>query len=430
MKSTQHSLPRPVSRALVAAAIACCLIAFDRGTVAQGVRRSGERWVGSWVAGMYAAPPPRPTSRGAGREALLSTFNNQTLRQIVHTSIGGERVRVVLSNVFGAAPLAIGAASIALREKNATIIPNTSHPLTFNGSRSTRVAPGSIVISDPTDLTVTALSDLAIDIYLPGELATATSPFTIHDVALQTNYLSPSGNYTETTEMPVTATTGAWYFLARVEVDAPERAGAVVTVGDSITNGTVSTPDTNNRWPDELARRLVAADVRLGVLNAAIDGNRLLSDGNNGSASVLARFDRDVLAQTGVTHVIVLVGVNDLRNEPSTTAADLIGGHRRLVERARARGLRIFGGTLTPAEGSSWTADQEAKRRAFNEWLRTSRWYDGVIDFDAAVRDPSHPTRILLPYDSGGGLHPNDTGYRAMGAAIDLALLNLRAGSR
>jgi lysophospholipase L1-like esterase len=218
--------------------------------------------------------------------------------------------------------------------------------------------------------------------------------------------------------------TGAWFLLARVEVTAPANAAAVVAFGDSITDGARSTVDTNNRWPDHLARRLAAAGRPVAVLNAGISGNRVLSDG--AGVSALARFDKDVLLQTGVTHVVVMEGINDIglaRNNPSPSAADIIAGHKQLIERARARGLKVYGATLTPFEGAAYYSPEgEAKRQAVNEWIRTGRAYDAVIDFDAVTRDPAAPTKFLPAYDSGDHLHPGDAGYKAMGDAVDLAL--------
>jgi lysophospholipase L1-like esterase len=230
--------------------------------------------------------------------------------------------------------------------------------------------------------------------------------------------------------MPVETTTAyrrgdglpsaTWFFLTRIEVMAPARAGAIVAIGDSITDGTASTTDTNNRWPDHLARRLGQAGLRMGVLNAGIGGNRVLSEGNGPSA--LARFDRDVVAQTGVTHVIVLEGINDIgqgRENASPTAADLIGAHKQMIERAHARGLRIYGAT-------SWTPEGEAKRLALNEWIRTGKAYDAVFDFDATVRDPNHKAKTLAQYDPGDHLHLNAAGYRAVANEIDVKLFRLR----
>jgi lysophospholipase L1-like esterase len=350
--------------------------------------------------------------------------SNQTLRQIVRISVGGDRVRVVFTNAFGTSPLSIGAAHVALRDKEAAIVSSSSRPLTFSGSPVATMAAGSVLVSDPVSLSLPAFADLAIDLYLPGDTTASASPVTTHNGALQTNFVSPAGNHAGATDMPVMTTTQAWFFLARVEIVAPEPVGAIVAFGDSITDGTRSTPNTNSRWPDFLARRLMEQNNRMGVLNLGIAGNRVLSDG--AGVSALARFDRDVLVQTGVMHVIVLEGINDIgiaRSNASPTVADLIAGHRQLIERAHARGLRVYGATLTPFEGAVyWTAEGEAKRQALNQWIRTSRDYDGVIDFDAAVRDTSSPTKLLSQYNPGDNLHMNDAGYRAMAGAIDLAL--------
>ena len=388
-----------------------------------------DRWVGTWATAAVVRPrPPLPGGPpqgggGGGGQAPLA-FTNQTLRQIVRVSLGGERVRVVLSNAFGTLPLAVGAAHVSRRASAATIEPGSDRPLTFNGRPGVTIAPGAVAFSDPVALSVPALSDLAIDLYLPETVEATASPFTTHTGAFQTSYVSPAGDHTGAAEIPVDRTTTSWFFLARVEVAVAGPATALVAFGDSITDGTRSTPDTNNRWPDHLAARLMAGSVRMGVLNAGISGNRVLSDGS--SFSALARFDRDVLASTGVTHVVVLLGTNDIgvaRENPVPTADDIIGGHAQLIARARAQRLAIYGATLAPFEGANyWTPEGEAKRQALNEWIRTSGAYDAVIDFDAVVRDATQPTRIRAEYDSGDHLHPNDAGYVAMGNAIDLAL--------
>ena len=300
-----------------------------------------------------------------------------------------------------------------------------------------------MLLSDPVALTVPPLSDLAIDLYFPDDSVASGSPLTTHGGAFQTNYLSTDGNHTGSIELPVETTLPSWFFLSRVEVEAEESVSAVVLLGDSITDGTNSTSDTNNRWPDHLARRLHAAGVPMGVLNLGIAGNRMLSDG--AGVSALARFDRDVLAQSGATHVVVLEGMNDLglarnelglpRSDTPPTAADLIAGYRQVIARARAHGLTVYGATLTPFEGTAipivpdyWTAEGEATRQEINEWIRTSGAYDAVIDFDAVVRDPASPTTFLPEYDSGDHLHPGDTGYEAMAEAVDLQML--KAGER
>lgn len=371
--------------------------------------------------GGQAAPGGR--GRGGGPQPPVA-ISNQTIRQVVRVSVGGNRVRVVLSNVFGTAPLEIGAAHIGLRQADATLAgPATA--LTFSGSAAATILPGAVLLSDPVDLTVPALADLTIDLFLPGDLGTGPSPVTTHQGASQTNYVSPPGNHAGVATMPVSTRTTSWFLLARVEVAAPAGTGAVVAFGDSITDGARSTTDMNARWPDHLARRLsTRRGSAVAVLNAGISGNRVLGDG--AGVSALARFDKDVLMQTGVTHVIIMEGINDIgiaRNNPGPSAADLIAGHTQLIGRARARGLRVYGATLTPFEGAPyWTPEGEAKRQALNEWIRTSGAYDGVIDFDRVTRDPAAPTKFLPLYDSGDHLHPGDAGYRAMGEAVDLAL--------
>jgi lysophospholipase L1-like esterase len=310
--------------------------------------------------------------------------------------------------------------------------------LTFGGAPTATIPPGAVLVSDAVNLTVPSLADVAIDLYIPGNTS-SPSPLTSHGGARQTNYISSTGNHLGSTDLPGAKATPSWFFLSRLEVVAPERTGAIVMLGDSITDGFNSTPDTNNRWPDHLARRLMAAGGAIGVLNLGIDGNRVLADG--AGVSALARFDRDVLAQPGVSHVFVLEGINDLgigalfMDGPRPTTAELIAGHRQLIARAHSRGLKILAATLLPYEGTTfpgyWTPEGEAIRQAFNEWLRTSKEYDGIVDFDAVMRDPNQPTRMLAKYDSGDHLHPSDAGYQAMAEAFDLALIKegLKPGS-
>jgi lysophospholipase L1-like esterase len=387
-----------------------------------------DRWVATWATALVSRPLPAqgaPAGRQGGPAAPPATVNNQTIRQIVRTSLGGSRVRIVLSNAFGTAPIDIGGATIALREKESTLQAASVKPLTFGGSAAARVLAGATLVSDPVDLAVAPLTDLAVDLFVPGELGISASPVTTHNGALQTNYISVAGNHAGVVAMGVDTRPTSWFLLSRVEVMAPARTMAVVAFGDSITDGSRSTVDTNNRWPDHLARRLAAQKgAGVAVLNAGIGGNRVLGDG--AGLSALARFDKDVLMQTGVTHVVVMEGINDIgiaRSNPSPSAADLIAGHKQLIERAHARGLKIYGATLTPFDGAPYyTAEGEAKRQALNEWIRTSKAYDAVIDFDKATRDPAAPTKFLPLYDSGDHLHPGDAGYKAMGEAVDLAL--------
>ncbi len=377
-----------------------------------------EIWVGTWSTALHGPD--------AGVGITNPGFGNQTLRQIVHTSVGGDRVRVRLST-FGAEALVVGAARIALRDSGAAIVPGSDRVLTFSGNPSITIPPSGVVLSDPVDLDVPALGDLAISLFVP---AAATGPATWHFEGLQTNYVSPPGDFTASTDMPFATTTQAWFWLAGVEVTTSKQTGVIVALGDSITDGTASTPDTNNRWPNHLAERLMAqpGNHKMGVLDEGIAGNRVLQDVIGPNA--LSRLDRDVLVQTGVTHVVVLEGINDIGfgafGFPVPTADEIIAGHRQLIARAHARGLTIYGATLTPFEGTTFpgyfTPAGEVKRQAVNAWIRTGGEYDGVIDFDKATRDPSHPTQLLPAYDSGDHLHPNDAGYQAMANAIDLKL--------
>lgn len=303
--------------------------------------QGNEHWVGTWSTAMH--PPD------AGFGITNAGFNNQTLRQIVHTSVGGQQVRVKLST-NGASALLIGAAHIALRDAGEAIVPGSDRTLTFSGNPVITIPPGAQILSDPVNLDVPPLGDLAVSIFVPG----ITGPATWHFAALQTSYISTPGDFTASVVMPVgTTTTQAWYWLAAVEVTASKQTGAIVCLGDSITDGTASTPDTNNRWPNHLARRLIAqpGNHKMGVLDEGIAGNRILHDII--APNALARLNHDVLTQTGVTHVIVLLGINDIGfggflPAEAVTADQIIEGHRQLIARAHARGLTIYGATLLP----------------------------------------------------------------------------------
>jgi lysophospholipase L1-like esterase len=387
-------------------------------------RNGNEHWVGTWSAALHEPDLGVPGLANAG-------FNNQTLRQIVHASVGGRQVRVRLST-FGAKSLVVGAAHIALRAAGSSILPMSDRTLTFGGSPSITIPPGAPVLSDPVDLNVPALGDLAISIFVPG----ITGPATWHFEARQTSYISPPGDFTATAVMPVDSampTTLAWFWLAGVEVTASRQTGAIAALGESITDGTQSTADANNRWPDQLARRLLAqaGNHSMGVLNEGIAGGRLLHDSLGPSG--LARFDRDVLTQNGLTHVIVNMGNNDiftLNPAEEVTVDQIIQGHKQLIERAHATGLKVYGCTLTPVEGflvpgtpfPVFSPAKEAKRQAVNAWIRTNGQYDAVFDFDRVLRDPSAPSRILPALDSGDHGHPTDAGYKALADSIDLKL--------
>jgi lysophospholipase L1-like esterase len=301
--------------------------------------------------------------------------------------------------------------------------------LTFGGAPSITIPRGALVVSDPVELNVSEQNDLAVSIFLPGN----TGPATWHFEGRQTSFISPPGDFTATPVMPVTSMTLARFWLAGVDVVASKRTGAIVALGESITDGSQSTVDANTRWTDQLAKRLLTqpGNRAMGVLNEGIAGGRLLHDSLGPNA--LARFDREVLSQTGVTHVIVQLGDNDIftvNPAEEVTVEQIIQGHKQLIQRAHAKGLRIFGCTLTPVEGflvpgtpiPVFSPAQEVKRQAVNAWIRTSGEYDDIIDFDRVLRDPNSPSKIIALYDSGDHGHPTDAGYQALGNAIDLRL--------
>jgi lysophospholipase L1-like esterase len=387
---------------------------------------SADHWVVTWGA----SPAPQLADETQMRDAKL-VFENQTLREIVHTSIGSNTVRVRLSNAYGKQTVEVGAAHIALRAKGSEIAAGSDRALTFSGRPTVSIPPNALVLSDPVKLDIPATGDLAISIFLP-KAATGAG---IHYSAQQTSYIAP-GNVTDTASISNATTMTSWVFLTGVDVLAPESASAVVAFGDSITDGARSTVDANHRWPDILANRLQHSGKKVAVLDAGIGGNRILHDATSNirfGVNALARFDRDVLAQPGVKYVIVLEGINDLGHAGTSAPAsetvssdDLIAGFKQMIERAHEKGLKIFGATITPFEGTVFpgyfTPEKEAKRKAVNEWIRTGRAFDGVIDFEKAIRDPQNPNRVLPAYDGGDHLHPGDAGYQAMGAAIDLRL--------
>ena len=378
-----------------------------------------KHWVGAWTAS------PAPSEAGVG-------FNNITLRMNPRVSIGGDTLRVRVSNAYGGGNLAIGAAYVGIRDKGPAIIPGSERKLTFGGADTSTVAAGALLISDSVKLDVKSLSDLAITLYLPGDISTG---FRITGrYARQTNYISPAGNFAAEINMPVGKITDEWFFVSGVDVMVSKETGGVVALGDSLTDANISTHDTYNRWPDQLARRLVGRQGGrpFGVMNQGLGGNRILHELRGDSG--LRRFDRDVLAQPGVTHAIVMLGTNDLRNriakpEQEATAERMIAGLGQMALRAQARGIKLIGATLTPFGNETflpgaWNPVREGHRVAFNTWIRQSDLLDGVADFDEALRDPECPTQMLPIYDCGDGLHPSDLGYCRMGDAIDLALFD------
>ena len=375
-------------------------------------------WVGTWTA----APAP---AEGAA-------FSNHTLRMIPRVSIGGSRLRVRISNAYGVRPLTIGTGYVGLRSAGPAAVPGSNRRLSFGGETGATIAAGAFVVSDPVELDFAALSDLAVSVHLPQDLPVSFG--LTGRYARQTNYVSPPGDFAAEDVMPVGRLTDDWYFVCGVDVVAPRQAGAVVAVGDSLTDANISTHDGHHSWPAQLARRLVSRQGGrpLAVMNQGLGGNRILHDIRGDSG--LRRFDRDVLAQPGVTHTVIMLGTNDLRNRPGkaeeeVTAPQMIAGLKQFAVRGQARGIKVIIGTLTPFENETflpgaWNPRREAVRQAVNEWLRKTDDFDAIVDFDQALRDPDHPTRMLPVYDCGDHLHPSDLGYRTMGDAIDLSLFD------
>ena len=417
--SSSHShrdveIPR---RHLLTIALAAAVVLYAAPARAE---RDSVRWTGTWSAATQAPLDP------------AATFDHVTLRQIVRASIGGHVVRVRFSNAQGTVPLAIGAASIGVRASGAAVRPRSLRTLTFAGAATISIAPGGEAVTDPVVVDVDPFDDLAISLYVP----TATAGTTQLSLSHQTSYVSPPGDFASAIDMATASTITSWYWLAGVEVLREQRARSVVAFGDSITEGFGSTTDANTRWTDVLARRLRAnrRTTDVGVLNEAISGNRVLNDVIGPNAQ--RRIDRDVLTQPGLAYVVLLEGTNDLgfsQLAPGTfgpgvslanvSAAEIIAGYQQIIRRVHQAGAKIYGATLLPFEGAGYyDAAVEPKRAALNQFIRHSGQFDAVIDFDQAIRDPAHPTRMRAAFDSGDHLHPNDAGYAAMGNAIDLRL--------
>jgi lysophospholipase L1-like esterase len=410
---------RGIIKGLLAAVTATTLFA---PALAPARDDDDRRWIGTWTASpQYLEPPFAAPNPGS--------FNGQTVRQVIRTSVGGSKIRVRLSNEYGTTPLSVGSVTVARHASGAAVVAGSSRKLTFSGRSAFTIPAGAPALSDPIDFDVPALGDLAISIYLPQ----ATTASTTHALGLSTTYVSPAGDYADAVVMPTSTTVPSWYFLSGVTTSGGERSAAVVALGDSITDGYASTVDANRRWPNLLAARLQARPQyrQVAVLNQGISGNRTLFDLIGPNAQ--ARLDRDVLNAPGARWLIVLEGINNIGIPGAfglagqqVTAEDIIAGHQQIIARARERGLKVYGATLTPFEGTTipgyYTAAGEAKRQAVNAWIRNSGAFDAVIDFDKAIRDPANPGRMLPAYDSGDHLHPNDAGYQAMANAIDLRL--------
>jgi len=388
-----------------------------------------------WVQTWGAAPlPPTPA---LGPFPATPSFNNQTIRQTVRISVGGQRIRIRFTNEYGTTPLVIGAAVVALSDEKGNIQAGTERHVLFSGQPGVSIPAAAPLLSDPVDLPVKSLSSLSISLYVPQD----TGQCTCHQTGVQNAFVSDGGDFTDKPFTPA-QTLQMRAFIAGVEVESRKSTHAVVVLGDSISDGVGATLDANRRWPDLLASRLDAKQANTwGVVNMGISGNRLLGDGAGQSA--LARFDRDVLSTPGVKVVIVFLGVNDLgisygdvkgpmadlfkARAPSVkvTAESMIAGYRQLIARAHVKGLKMLGATITPYDGALYYSPEgEAVRQAINTWIRTSHEVDGVIDFDAVMRDPGKLTQIKDGFHMGDHLHGSDAGYVAMAAAINLSLFN------
>lgn len=377
----------------------------------------GQHWVTAW------AMSPSTLSPAADAD---DAFADQTLRQIVRLSASGDQLRLRLSNAHGNKPLHLAAVTIARQTQGSAIDPSSLQTVTFSAQQHLIIPRGAVAISDVIDFDVAANTNLSISLYLPQGSGHATT----HRVGLQTSYVSAAGDQSSAPAMPDDAEEITfWHFINAVDVGRREPITTIVTLGDSITDGVGSTVNTNQRWPDLLAARLAAEPgmPAFAIANAGISGNRVLHErleifGEN----LQARFERDVLALSGVSHIVLLEGINDIgmsltmAPDQEVTAEQIIAGYRQIIARAHARGIRMIGATLTPFEGAGYFHDEgELKRQQVNQWIRSSGEFDAVIDFDAAVRDPVNSARLPAAFTSDN-LHPNDAGYHAMANAIDL----------
>jgi lysophospholipase L1-like esterase len=374
-------------------------------------------WVGTWAA----SPVEKAVNPGQNSPA------NATYRNIVHISLGGDAVRVQFTNEFGKEQLVVAGAHLALSANKGAIQPGTDHALTFDGKPQVTIPAGAVIFSDPAPLRVGAFSDLAISFYLPEQ---SIQQETCHPLSSTTNFVAP-GNDTADPSLPTPRPVSDWCFVKGVDVNVKDaNPSAVVAFGDSITDGAKSTRDSNSRWPDILAQRLQAnkKTANLSVLNQGISGNRILHD--KAGPNAMARFDRDVLSQTGVKYLILFEGINDIGHtaqplDPGDviTADQMILALAQMATRAREHGIKVYGATIAPYGGAKYYSEKgEQIRQAVNSWIRTGPAFDGVIDFDKITRDPNNPTAYLPTVDSGDHLHPNDAGYKTMANAIDLSL--------
>jgi lysophospholipase L1-like esterase len=433
------------------AVIAILLVPLMAISQSRNKPKDSERWVCTWATAQQLAPMTFPGA-GPGRKGQLaqapprqgsapqqkpdkrsnsaimfdmpSSLEDQTVRMIVRTSLGGRQIRVNLSNAQGNPLVQIGSAHIAFHKAGGGIVPGTDRVITFNGKPLCVLHPGVLMVSDPIDMEVPPFADLAVSLYFPQKTGTPTN----HRLGLHTTYLS-KGNVTGQQIMPEPTTTFAYLWLASIDVLAPADAFAIAALGNSITDGYATTLDANRAWPTLLAKRLNSNKLtqHVSVVNQGISGNQVLHDG--AGLSALARFDRDVLSIAGIQWVILLEGINDINlrgradGPEALTSDDLIAGYRQIIERSHTHGIKVVGATLTPEEGVPTMSERgEQIRQTVNQWIRTSGLFDAVVDFDAVIRDPSRPVRMRPEFDPGDHIHPNDAGNQAMADAFDLKL--------
>jgi lysophospholipase L1-like esterase len=428
--ATGRRLPSIGRAALAVGALA--IAAFAPGTAA--LAAGAEPWISTWAA----TPAPRWADELPAPFAVPEVLENQTVRQIARISVGGDQVRVILSNEFGTKPLTIGAGSVALAGTGGAagaVDAATLKPLTWGGRNWVVIPPGAPMVSDPVDLPVKPLASVAVSIYLPKKSGISS----VHWDGAQTGTISGPGNMTDAAQFKPVETTKSRLFLSGIMTNAKPDSQAIVFFGDSITDGACSTIDTNNRWPDHIAERLQAeGHPDVAVVNEAYSGDRVLTNGMGTNA--LSRFDASVLSHPRVSTVVMMMGINDIGwpgqgaitpTDPEPTAEDVETGYKQIIDRAHEHGIRFIAVTLTPFvdtfKGTPlsgyYTPEKEKIRAAVNQWIRSNKTADGLIDFDKLVEDPANPGHINPAYDCGDHLHPNDTGYQAMAKAVDLNLL-------
>jgi lysophospholipase L1-like esterase len=430
-------LPQPLStpaRAtrLASTLLAAGMLAFVIAAPAGGASAAGtEPWITTWAA----TPAPRWAEELPAPFNVPEVLEGQTVRQVARISVGGDQVRIVLSNEFGARPVTIGSATVALSAGGETVDPATVKPVTFSGQTSAVIPPGAPLVSDPVDLAVKPLSSVVVSFYLPKK----TGITSVHWDGAQTTYVSGTGDKTKDADFKPESTDKSRLFLSRILTTAKPDSNAIVFFGDSITDGACSTVDTNNRWPDHIAERLQAeGHPDVAVVNEAYSGDRVLTNGMGTNA--LSRFDMSVLSHPRVSTVVMMMGINDIGwpgkdaitpSDPEPTAEDVIAGYKQIIQRAHDHGIRFVGVTLTPfidtfkglPTSGYYTPEKEKIREAVNDWIRANKTAEGLIDFDKLLEDPNNPKHINPAYDCGDHLHPNDAGYQAMAKAVDLSVL-------